>query len=155
MVNLAHIRTTFALSNGTHGSPHMHSDLVDEGHQIGRHRTARLMRENQLIARKKRRLKRTMDTGRRGASYKLQWVVTFSLSAFASLNAPPPAQHPANGEQDLRILHPVLAWQNGGGRHDLRPPVLLADLEQHQDLECSSGFIFPPTPFFGAPSLHA
>ena len=33
--------------------------LVDEGHEIGRHRTACLMRENQLIARQKRRLKRT------------------------------------------------------------------------------------------------
>lgn len=59
MVYLAHIRTAFALSNGTYGSPRMHRDLVDEGHEIGRHRTARLMRENQLIARQKRRFKRT------------------------------------------------------------------------------------------------
>ncbi len=44
MVYLAHIRTAFALSNGTYGSPRMHRDLVDEGHEIGRHRTARLMR---------------------------------------------------------------------------------------------------------------
>ncbi len=51
MVYLAHIRTAFALSNGTYGSPRMHRDLVDEGHEIGRHRTARLMRKNQLIAR--------------------------------------------------------------------------------------------------------
>ena len=51
MVYLAHIRTAFALSNGTYGSPRMHRDLVDEGHEIGRHRTARLMRETQLIAR--------------------------------------------------------------------------------------------------------
>ena len=51
MVYLAHIRTAFALSNGSYGSPRMHRDLVDEGHEIGRHRTARLMRENQLIAR--------------------------------------------------------------------------------------------------------
>ncbi|WP_397294328.1 IS3 family transposase [Paracoccus yeei] len=61
MVYLAHIRTAFALSNGTYGSPRMHRDLVDEGHEIGRHRTARLMRENQLIARQKRRFKRTTD----------------------------------------------------------------------------------------------
>ena len=39
----------------------MTSDLVDEGHEIGRHRTARLMRENQLIAQQKRRFKRTTD----------------------------------------------------------------------------------------------
>jgi putative transposase len=40
----------------------MHRDLKDEGHKIGRHRTARLMRENQLIARQKRRFKRTTDS---------------------------------------------------------------------------------------------
>jgi putative transposase len=62
MVYLAHIRTAFALSNGTYGSPRMHRDLVDEGHEIGRHRTARLMRENQLVARQKRRFKRTTDS---------------------------------------------------------------------------------------------
>ena len=62
MVYLAHIRTAFALSNGTYGSPRMHRDLVDEGHEIGRHRTARLMRENHLIARQKRRFKRTTDS---------------------------------------------------------------------------------------------
>jgi putative transposase len=61
-VYLAHIRTAFALSNGTYGSPRMHRDLVDEGHEIGRHRTARLMRANQLIARQKRRFKRTSDS---------------------------------------------------------------------------------------------
>lgn len=31
-------------------------------HEIGRHRTARLMRENRLIARQKRRFKRTTDS---------------------------------------------------------------------------------------------
>ena len=61
MVHLAHIRTVFALSNGTYGSPRMHRDLIDEGHQIG-HRTARLMRENSLVARQKRRFKRTTDS---------------------------------------------------------------------------------------------
>jgi len=35
MVYLAHIRTAFALSNGTYGSPRMHRDLIDEGHKIG------------------------------------------------------------------------------------------------------------------------
>jgi putative transposase len=62
MVYLAHIRTAFALSNGTYGSPRMHRDLVDQGHEIGRHRTARLMRENRLIARQKRRFKRTTES---------------------------------------------------------------------------------------------
>ena len=62
MVYLAHICTAFAVSNGTYGSPRMHRDLVDEGHEIGRHRTARLMREKRLIARQKRRFKRTTDS---------------------------------------------------------------------------------------------
>lgn len=62
MVYLAHIRTAFALSNETYGSPRMHRDLIDDGHAIGRCRTARLMRENRLIARQKRRFKRTTDS---------------------------------------------------------------------------------------------
>ena len=40
----------------------MHRDLVDDGHAIGRHRTARLMRQNGLVARQKRRFKRTTDS---------------------------------------------------------------------------------------------
>lgn len=36
MIYLAHIRTAFALSHGTYGSPRMHRDLVDEGDEIGR-----------------------------------------------------------------------------------------------------------------------
>lgn len=40
----------------------MHRDLIDEGHRIGRRRTARLMRENGLVARQKRRFKRTTDS---------------------------------------------------------------------------------------------
>jgi len=63
MVYLAHIRTAFELSNGTYGSPRMHRELVDEGLPIGRRRTARLMREDGLVARQKRRFKRTTDSG--------------------------------------------------------------------------------------------
>lgn len=63
MVYLAHIRAAFALSNGSYGSPRMHRDLIDDGHKIGRRRTARLMRENKLIARSRRRFKRTTDSG--------------------------------------------------------------------------------------------
>ncbi len=74
MVYLAHIRTAFALSNGTYASPRMHRDLVDVGQEIGRHRTARLMRENQLVARQKRRFKRTTDSEH-------AWPVTPNLVA--------------------------------------------------------------------------
>ena len=62
MVFLAHICTAFRLSNGTYRSPRMHRDLTDEAHVIGRHRVARLMRENGLVARRKRRFKGTTDS---------------------------------------------------------------------------------------------
>jgi transposase InsO family protein len=62
MVLLAHIRSAFALSNGTYGSPRMTRELQDDGHRVGRRRTARLMRENGLRARQKRRFKRTTDS---------------------------------------------------------------------------------------------
>jgi putative transposase len=62
MVLLAHVRAAFALSNGTYGSPRMTRELQDEGFAISRRRTARLMRENDLKARQKRRFKRTTDS---------------------------------------------------------------------------------------------
>ena len=62
LVLLAHIRSAFARSHGTYGSPRMTRELPDEGVQISRRRTARLMRENGLKARQKRRFKRTTDS---------------------------------------------------------------------------------------------
>jgi putative transposase len=62
LVLLAHIRSSFALSRGTYGSPRMTRELRDEGFRIGRRRTARLMRENGLNAWPKRRFRRTIDS---------------------------------------------------------------------------------------------
>ena len=62
MVLLAHVRSAFALSNGTYGSPRMTHELCDNGLAVGRRRVARLMRENGLKARQKRRFKRTTDS---------------------------------------------------------------------------------------------
>ena len=62
MVLLAHIRARFAESNGTYGSPRMHVDLCEDGLTVGRHRVARLMRDNALKANQKRRFKKTTDS---------------------------------------------------------------------------------------------
>jgi putative transposase len=62
MVLLAHVRSAFALSNGTYGSPRMTRELRDGGLTVGRRRIARLMRQNGLRARQKRRFKRTTDS---------------------------------------------------------------------------------------------
>jgi putative transposase len=62
LVLLAHIRSAFTLSNETYGSPRITRELQDEGLSVGRRRTARLMRENGLKARQKRRFKRTTDS---------------------------------------------------------------------------------------------
>jgi putative transposase len=59
---LAHVRSAFALSNGTYGSPRMTRELQDNGFAVGRRRTERLMRENGLKARQKRRFERTTDS---------------------------------------------------------------------------------------------
>ena len=62
MVLLAHVRSAFALSNTTYGSPRMTRELQDAGLVVGRRRIARLMRDNGLRARQKRRFKRTTDS---------------------------------------------------------------------------------------------
>jgi transposase InsO family protein len=62
MVMLAHVRSAYTLSHETYGSPRMTRELQDSGFAIGRRRTARLMRENGLHARQKRRFKRTTDS---------------------------------------------------------------------------------------------
>lgn len=62
MVLLAHVRSAFALSRGTYGSPRMTRELQETGLAVGRRRTARLMRDNGLKARQKRRFKRTTDS---------------------------------------------------------------------------------------------
>ena len=64
MVLLAHIRSAFALSNATYGSPRMTRELRDDGITIGRHRVARLMRENALKARRRRRTVKRRTTVR-------------------------------------------------------------------------------------------
>jgi putative transposase len=61
-VLLAHIRSAFARSNGTYGSPRLTRELQDEALEVGCRGTARLMRENSLKARQKRRFKRTTDS---------------------------------------------------------------------------------------------
>src|SRR5215208_7084405 len=62
LVLLAPVRSAFQLSNGTSGSPRMTRELQDQGLRVGRRRTARLMRENGLKARQRRRFKRTTDS---------------------------------------------------------------------------------------------
>ena len=61
LVLLAYVRSAFALSNETYGSPRMTRERQDQGLSVGRRRTARLMHENGLKARQPRRFKRTTD----------------------------------------------------------------------------------------------
>jgi len=62
MVLLAHIRAQFSTSSETYGAPRMHAELTEDGLAVGRHRVARLMRENGLKALQKRRYKKTTDS---------------------------------------------------------------------------------------------
>lgn len=62
VIILAHVRNQFSLSRQTYGSPRMHAELNEEGLPVGRHRVARLMRDNGLKALQKTRFKRTTDS---------------------------------------------------------------------------------------------
>ena len=66
MILLAHIRAGFSTSNETYGSPRMYAELNENGLAIGRHRVARLMRENGMKARQKTRFKKTTDSDHGG-----------------------------------------------------------------------------------------
>jgi len=66
MVLLAYVREHFSLSQETYGAPRMHVELCEEGLVVGRHRIARLMRDNALKATQKRRFKKTTDSHHNG-----------------------------------------------------------------------------------------
>lgn len=66
MILLAHIRAQFATSNETYGAPRMHAELSEDELAVGRHRIARLMRDNGLKALQKRRYKKTTDSSHGG-----------------------------------------------------------------------------------------
>lgn len=52
-----HIKAVHRRSRGTYGSPRVLAELRDEGHVVGRHRVARIMREQGLSGIPKRRFK--------------------------------------------------------------------------------------------------
>ena len=56
------VRAGFKVHQGRYGSPRLHPELVDAGEKIGRHRVARLMREEGLVSRPKRRFVTTTDS---------------------------------------------------------------------------------------------
>lgn len=56
------IREIHQQSRGTYGSPRVHAELSSRGRPAGVHRVARLMRQNGISARRKRRWCRTTDS---------------------------------------------------------------------------------------------
>jgi putative transposase len=57
-----HVAAVFTAKRKRYGSPRVYRELHEEGHAVGRHRVARLMREQGLRARDKRRFQRTTDS---------------------------------------------------------------------------------------------
>jgi transposase InsO family protein len=57
-----HVAAAHVASRRRYGSPRVHRELQAQGHEVGRHRVARLMREQGLRAREKRRFQRTTDS---------------------------------------------------------------------------------------------
>jgi putative transposase len=59
---LTQIRAAYRQSRHRYGSPRIHAELSGEGVRCGRHRVARLMRQDCLVARAKRRFKVTTQS---------------------------------------------------------------------------------------------
>lgn len=57
-----HVRDIHREHKGRYGSPRIHRELRGRGHRVGRKRVARLMREQGLQGRRKRRFRRTTDS---------------------------------------------------------------------------------------------
>ena len=56
------IQASHKSSQGSYGSPRIYDDLKDQGETAGRHRIARLMRENDITAQPKKRFRKTTDS---------------------------------------------------------------------------------------------
>ena len=59
------IKAAHRASRDTYGSPRVHRELVAQGHTVGRDRVARLMRENDLRGKRKRRFRNTTQSNHR------------------------------------------------------------------------------------------
>ena len=59
---LTKIRASHERSRSTYGAQRIHADLREDGERCGRHRVARLMREDGLVARKARQFRTTTDS---------------------------------------------------------------------------------------------
>jgi transposase InsO family protein len=59
---MTRVRVTFERSKGTYGAPRIHAELQAEGVQVGKKRVARLMRQDGLVARRRKRWVRTTDS---------------------------------------------------------------------------------------------
>lgn len=59
---MARVRTVFARSKKTYGAPRIHAELQADGLRVGKKRVARLMRQEGLVARRRKHGVRTTDS---------------------------------------------------------------------------------------------
>ena len=59
---LEKIKKSHKDSTGTYGSPRITDDLKEQGESVGRHKVARIMRENNIVGKPKKKFRKTTDS---------------------------------------------------------------------------------------------
>ena len=120
---LVNIKASHTASRGTYGSPRVHRDLVEDGVAVGRHRVARLMHQEGLRSKRRRRYRVTTNSDHHHP------VAANVLERDFTADA-----ENCKWAADITYVWTRCGWlyPGGGARPVLAPGGRMGDVESHQ-----------------------